>query len=141
MQFYFDGDDVSYRVITENKYSFAFLAQMPILPGHTLIIPKKIVALSNDLTTDIWIDILKLKDVVCAKLKKNLGATGFNFAWNEGFVAGQTVSHFHLHIVPRAENDKGIAQYEPRVFLYRPGSRANSQKEELENLAKELVKV
>ena len=63
---------------------------------------------------------------------------GFNFAWNEGSVAGQTVPHFHLHIVPRKKRDAGITEYEPRVFLYRPGSRADSQHEELVSFAKEL---
>ena len=140
MKFIFDGVDISYRVIAENKHAFAFLGEMPILPGHTLICPKELVTLSEDLTVEMWSDILKLKNIVCAKLKKNLGATGFNFAWNEGLVAGQTVSHFHLHIVPRKNGDKGVARYEPRVFLYRPGSRAKSQEEELKSLAEELKK-
>jgi len=63
---------------------------------------------------------------VCTALKKALVAEGFNFAWNEGAVAGQTVPHFNLHIVPRTTGDSGIWEYEPREFLYRPGSRAAS---------------
>ena len=141
MKFYFDGDDVSYRVIAENKHAFAFLGQQPIVPGHTLICPKEPIALSEDLTHEMWLDILKLKKLVCAKLKKTVGATGFNFAWNQGAVAGQTVDHFHLHIVPRRQGDKGITQYEHRVFIYRPGSRANSQVEELASLAQELKRI
>ena len=141
MKFNFTDADISYRIIAENKHAVAFLNKMPILPGHTLICPKKPISLSEDLTFDMLQDILKLKSIICTKLKKTLGATGFNFAWNEGLVAGQTVSHFHLHIVPRKKDDNGIVQYEPRVFLYRPGSRANAQKEELENLAEELKEI
>lgn len=82
---------------------------------------------------------MELKDHVCDGLKKAFNAEGFNFAWNAGEHAGQTVPHFHLHIVPRKKGDAGILQYEPRVFLYRPGSRAVSPAEELEQTA-ELVK-
>ena len=50
-------------------------------------------------------------------------------------MAGQTVPHFHLHILPRKKGDTGITQYEPRIFLYRPGTRATLPQEELASLA------
>jgi len=137
-KFDFTDVDITSRMVAENELAFAFLNKMPILPGHTLICPKEPLASSEQLTPAIWADILKLKEVVCLKLKKVLGAKGFNFAWNENLIAGQTVPHFHLHVVPRKENDEGIAQYEPRVFLYRPGSRADSPKQELITLSQEL---
>ncbi len=136
--FDFTTSDIAERMVAENAQAFAFLSEMPIVPGHTLVCPKKPVALSGEIPLEIWSDLLGLKEVVCGKLKKVVGAKGFNFAWNEGLVAGQTVPHFHLHIVPRKENDAGITKYEPRVFLYRPGSRNLSAREELEALAKEL---
>ncbi len=58
-------------------------------------------------------------------------AEGFNLAWNEGKIAGQNVSHFHLHVVPRKIGDAGITEYEPRKFLYRSGSREESPDTEL----------
>lgn len=136
--FDFNDSDFIQRKVAENAHAFAFLSQMPILPGHTLICPKQSIAMSEGLSLEIWSDLLNLKEVVCDKLKRVLHAKGFNFAWNEGAVAGQTVPHFHLHVVPRKENDLSITQYEPRVFLYRPGSRADSPKEELITLSKEL---
>lgn len=137
-KFDFTSTDIIQRKVAENENAFAFLNKMPIVPGHTLICPKLPITLSCDLSLKIWIDILKLKDIVCSKLTKVLKAEGFNFAWNEGLVAGQTVPHFHLHIVPRKKNDSGITEYEPRVFLYRPGSRANSPHEELLSFSKIL---
>ncbi len=131
---------VSLRTIAENDFAFAFLGQMPIVPGHTLICPKRVVAKSEELTMDEWRDILKLKELVCGALKEALGAEGFNFAWNEGEMAGQSVPHFHLHVLPRKVGDTGITQYEPRVFLYRPGIRDISPQEELGSLANLLRK-
>jgi diadenosine tetraphosphate (Ap4A) HIT family hydrolase len=68
-------------------------------------------------------------------LKKTFGAQGFNIAWNEGALAGQSVPHLHIHVVPRIEGDAGIYEYEPRKFLYRPGSRNESPEGELEEVA------
>ena len=61
---------------------------------------------------------------------------GFNFAWNDGPIAGQSVPHFHLHVLPRKQGDTGITEYEPRQFLYRPGSREASPEAELAAIAK-----
>jgi histidine triad (HIT) family protein len=136
--FDFTDVEIASRMVAENELAFAFLNKMPILPGHTLICPKKQVALSEQLTSETWSDLLKLKEIVCLKLRRILYARGFNFAWNEETIAGQTVPHFHLHVVPRKETDIGITEYEPRVFLYRPGSRATSPSHELITLSKEL---
>lgn len=125
-------------MIAENEYAFAFLNKMPIVPGHTLICPKRPVAFSHELLDNEWRDIFSLKMTVRKVLQQSLDAEGFNFAWNEGAVAGQTVPHFHLHVVPRKKGDAGITEYEPRVFLYRPGSRADSPQDELATFAEEL---
>ncbi|MFA6915387.1 MAG: HIT domain-containing protein [Parachlamydiales bacterium] len=126
------------RLLAESEYAFAFLTNIPIVPGHTLICPKRSVTYSNELVEEELRDIFSLKSMVCKILQQALSAEGFNFAWNEGSVAGQTVPHFHLHVVPRKEGDAGITGYEPRVFLYRPGSRAKSPHEELTSFATEL---
>jgi diadenosine tetraphosphate (Ap4A) HIT family hydrolase len=137
----FDKDNprIKLRVVAENQLAFAFLSHMPIVPGHVLIVPIRIVESSEELTLDEWQAILELKTLVCGALKKAFDAEGFNFAWNMGENAGQSVPHFHLHVLPRKKGDAGILQYEPRVFLYRPGTRAISPMEELEQVA-EMIK-
>lgn len=126
---------VAERTVHENRLAIAFLGKMPIVPGHTLICPKREVPKSEELTFEEWRDILELKTLVCKKLKKTFQAEGFNFAWNEGELAGQSVPHFHLHVLPRKTGDAGILQYEPRMFLYRPGTRAISPTDELASIA------
>lgn len=127
------------RTIARNDLAFAFLTHMPIVPGHLLICPIRVVESSEQLTLEEWQAILELQHQLCAALRKIFDAEGFNFAWNRGENAGQTVPHFHLHVVPRKFGDMGILEYEPRVFLYRPGSRAISPSEELKQTA-ELIR-
>ena len=136
--FDFNDSGIRDRMIAENEYAFAFLNKMPIVPGHILVCPKRSIAFSYELLDEEFKHIFLLKTKVSKILQQALKIEGFNFAWNEGVVAGQTVPHFHLHIVPRKKGDAGITEYEPRVFLYRPGSRADSQHEELSSFAKEL---
>ena len=119
------------RVIAHKGAACAFLTNIPIVPGHTLLAPLRCVANYSDLNEKEKKDLETLRDIVTSALKKAFGSTGFNFAWNEGREAGQSIPHFHLHVVPRKANDVGITKYGPRKFLYRPGSRAKSRLEEL----------
>lgn len=114
---------------------------MPITPGHSLSIPKRIVAKMSQLTEQEILSVFSLADLVCDKLKKQFGAEGFNYAWNEGEGYGQSMPHFHLHIVPRTKGDEGITTYEPRKFLYRPGSRQITPEAELRDIAPLLIKL
>ena len=130
-----DDGAIKNRVILENDLAFAFPTESPITPGHTLICPKRHVAISDVLTKDEIIALFALKSTIAKALHKALGAEGFNYAWNEAEIAGQSVPHVHLHVVPRTKGDTGIYEYEPRQFLYRPGTRKISKQEELEEVA------
>ena len=138
---YFDVGDLSIRsrLITENKLAFAFPSKAPIVPGHTLICPKRHVSKIDDLTNDEVLAILLLQKELKQAMIKAFDAKGFNYAWNEGKVAGQTVDHLHLHMLPRKIDDSGIFEYEPRKFLYRPGARSDSEEQELIDVA-ELIR-
>ncbi len=126
-----EQEDIQLRVITENAHAKAFPTNIPITPGHTLIVPKRHVQTIAELAPDERNDVFDLAETVKAALRKGFGAEGFNHAWNEAEMAGQSVPHFHLHVVPRTPGDAGVLQYEPRDFLYRPGSRAVTPQDEL----------
>jgi diadenosine tetraphosphate (Ap4A) HIT family hydrolase len=130
-----DDKDVQARCIVRNQLVWAIPTNIPVVPGHALVLPVRHVALFDDLTADEKEAIFEMMGKIKAALRKMFGSEGFNIAWNEGQIAGQSVPHFHIHIVPRKEGDTGITQYEPRKFLYRPGSREASPEEELRAVA------
>ena len=128
---YCSEPSIKERVIVHNKFAQAFPTNIPIVPGHVLITPIRCVATFDDLTPEEVEAIFGLITKLKTALTKCFKAEGFNCAGNEGKPAGQSVPHFHLHMLPRQEGDVGITKYEPRKFLYRPGSREQSPQSEL----------
>ena len=128
--------EIKKRIIIKNNYAFAIPSNMPIVPGHLLICPIRCIAKYEDLNPEELNSINELISKLKFSLSNIFKTDGFNFAWNEGKVAGQSVPHFHLHMVPRKDGDSGIYKYEPRNFLYRPGVRKNTKEEELQEIAK-----
>lgn len=135
--------EIQTRRVAENELAVAFPTNIPITPGHMLVIPKRCVARYEDLTSDEKNSIEELRMKIVGALKKVFGAEGFNFAWNDGKLAGQSIPHFHLHVIQRKQGDTGILEYEPRKFIYRPGEREISPEEELfaiSKIVKEAIK-
>src|SRR5271168_2673767 len=88
------------RTIVRDDFAWAFLTNIPITPGHTLVAPVRHVQKFEDLTDDERAAIFKMTMKIKTVLKEAFGAEGFHYAWNEEKVAGQSVPHFHLHVVP-----------------------------------------
>ena len=141
---YCEIPEIKERTILKNDLAWVFPTNIPIVPGHVLISPVRCVATFEELTVDERNAIFGLLEEIKSALIRAFGAEGFNYAWNEGQLSGQSVPHFHLHVLPRKEGDTGITQYEPRTFLYRPGSREVTPEAELsaitELIQKELHK-
>ncbi len=135
-----NNKDIKERIIYEDDLIIAFPTNTPITPGHTLICPKKHIGRIDELESEEILAIINFIVKLKNGIKKCIGAEGFNIAWNEGKTAGQSVDHLHVHVVPRSKGDAGIYDYEPRKFLYRPGSRSETPKEELQEIAK-LIKI
>ena len=137
---YCELDVIKQREIVGNDLVWAFPTNIPIVPGHTLICPRRCVARYEDLTNEERAALEEMRVKIADALKKQFAAEGFNFAWNDGKLAGQSVPHFHLHVLPRKEGDSGVLEYDPRKFLYRPGSRETSPDKELNAVVKEIKK-
>ena len=127
--------NVQARVIVKNELAKALPTNIPIVPGHVLIVPIRHVAVFEEMTPEEQNAIFNLRNLLKSALAKTFGAEGFHYAWNEGETAGQSISHFHFHMIPRKKGDEGITEYEPRKFLYRPGSRAKTPETELAEIA------
>ena len=122
------------RIIYGDALLKVFPTNIPIVPGHVLICPTRHVSKIDDLKDE---ELLAVRDFIVrlkTVLRKVFGAEGFNFAWNEGVAAGQSVCHLHIHVVPRKGGDTGIYGYDPREFLYRPGERAKTPDQELRKI-------
>jgi diadenosine tetraphosphate (Ap4A) HIT family hydrolase len=113
-----NNPDIDARVIIDTGLARAFPTFTPVVVGHMLIVPKRHVQRYDELTSEEKDAVEGLRMKLHGAMQKAFGAEGFNYAWNEARVAGQSVPHFHLHMLPRKEGDAGIYEYEPRGFLY-----------------------
>ena len=136
---YCSNKEVKEREIIGNELAWVFPTNIPIVPGHVLLAPRRCAAKYEDLTSSEKGAMEDLRLKIKTALQKAFSAEGFNYAWNESPVAGQSIPHFHLHMLPRKNGDEGITEYEPRKFLYRPGSRETTPESELQKVC-ELIK-
>lgn len=91
--------------IWEDDDFLAILDVNPLTKGHCLIIPKNHFKNVFDIEPEILKEIIVLAKNLSNQIKNNLGAEGVNLINASGRAAEQSVFHFHLHIVPRYEND------------------------------------
>jgi len=93
-------------VIAENEYAFAIRDGFPITKYHTLIIPKRHVQDYFGLTEDELLACNSLLHSIKEDiLKTDSSVEGFNIGMNAGAVAGQTIFHCHIHLIPRRKDD------------------------------------
>jgi bis(5'-adenosyl)-triphosphatase len=85
--------------------SVAFVNLRPIVPGHVLVMPERIVPTMDMLSEDEYLDLWSSVRVVQGVIGKKYDATAFNVAVQDGRAAGQSVPHVHVHILPRKEDD------------------------------------
>lgn len=94
----------AYKIYETNSI-LAFLDISAVTKGHCLVVPKKHVENIFDLPRDIAKEIMEATAIIANLLKTKLNIFNINLLNNSGTLAGQTVMHFHLHIIPRYEND------------------------------------
>lgn len=85
----------------------------PASRGHALILPKEHYADLSEIREETAEKVLPLAKKLSAAMTKALGCAGINLVQNNGEAAGQTVRHFHMHIIPRYEKGPRIVSWEP----------------------------
>lgn len=103
------------KIIYEDDLCLAFLDLSQATDGHTLVIPKNHYQNFLDVDPDVLSHMMKVAQKVAIQLQDKLQAKGFNIISNMNEVAGQTVKHFHIHIIPRYKEVEGFQpQYTDR---------------------------
>lgn len=80
----------------------------PASKGHALILPKEHFTDLTELDDRIAARVFPLAGKIGRAMKQGLGCAGFNVVQNNGSAAGQTVMHFHTHIIPRYQSDDSM---------------------------------
>ncbi|MFP2907322.1 DEAD/DEAH box helicase family protein [Pyxidicoccus sp. 3LFB2] len=91
--------------VAANAHAFAIRDSFPVSPGHTLVIPRRLVATWFDATAEEQRALFELVEVVRRGLDAELRPQGYNIGINVGAAAGQTVFHLHVHVIPRFQGD------------------------------------
>ena len=91
--------------ISENASAISVSDGFPVSPGHALVIPRRHVETIFELTEIEWADCFALVKEVKLQLERQHGTSAFNIGINCGVVAGQTVPHAHIHVIPRYPGD------------------------------------
>ncbi|KAF2475789.1 HIT-like protein [Lindgomyces ingoldianus] len=96
---------VTSQVFHLSPLSFALVNIKPLLPGHVLVSPRRIVPRFNDLSIDEVQDLFLTVQRVSRMVERVFKATSLNIAIQDGVDAGQSVPHVHAHIIPRKRAD------------------------------------
>jgi len=93
----------------------------PASKGHALILPKEHFANLYELTDELASKVFVLAKKMVTVLTEVLHCDGFNVLQNNGDIAGQTVFHFHLHLIPRYNEDQVAIGWVPGILRKEEG--------------------
>lgn len=105
------GGEIPSHVLYEDEQFKVILDVNPATKGHALILPKEHYANLYELPEETAADAMRLAQRMMRKMTEKLDCDGFNIVQNNGEAAGQTVFHFHMHLIPRYKNDGEILKY------------------------------
>ena len=121
--------EIPSKTLYEDEKFRVILDLGPATKGHALILPKEHYANLYDLLEEYAGDAMKLAKKMITKITDKLGCEGFNLVQNNGDLAGQTVFHFHLHMIPRYQADRQTIGWKPQEV----------SQEELEEIKNQII--
>lgn len=126
-----NGEIPSTTIYEDEKFR-VILDLGPASKGHALILTKNHYKDVCELDAEVAAEVLPLASKIGTAMQKALGCVGFNVVQNNGEAAGQTVFHFHTHIIPRYENG-------PKMVAWEPGTASPEELAQIgENIKAEL---
>lgn len=121
--------DIPSKTIYEDEDFRVILDLAPAAKGHALILPKSHHANLYELPDETASKVMMLAKKMATQITEKLQCDGFNLMQNNGEVAGQTVFHFHMHLIPRYKDDNQTIDWE----------KGEPTQEELEAIRKQIV--
>ena len=121
--------EIPSKTLYEDEKFRVILDLGPATKGHALILPKDHAANLYELPDETAAGAMMVAKKMAQLMKEKLHCDGLNLVQNNGETAGQTVMHFHLHVIPRYEGDG-------QNILWKPST---STPEELEAIRKEIA--
>lgn len=121
--------EIPSKTIYEDEHFRVILDLGPATRGHALILPREHAGNLLELPEETAREVMALAKKMAAVMEEKLHCDGLNLVQNNGEAAGQTVQHFHLHMIPRYNGDGQNINWVPR----------EATQEELETVRKEIV--
>ena len=116
--------EIPSRTLYEDEKFRVIMDLGPATKGHSLILPKDHYANLYEIPEDLAADAAKLAKKLAIRMTEKLGADGFNIVQNNNEAAGQTVPHYHVHLIPRYQNDG-------QHILWKPGQMPAEEMDEI----------
>ena len=92
-------------VFFRSQLSMGFVNIKPVVPGHVLVSPLRVVDRFSDLTEAEVSDLFLSTQRIARVVEQEFGASSVSIAIQDGPEAGQTVKHVHVHVLPRKKGD------------------------------------
>jgi len=106
--------DIPTNMIYEDDTFAVIMDASPATKGHSLILPKDHYANIYELDEEVAAKAMKLAKKLATEMTEKLSCDGFNIIQNNGEIAGQTVFHFHMHLIPRYKGDNQEIGWNPQ---------------------------
>ena len=106
------GGEIPSNTIYEDDEFKVILDASPASKGHALILPKEHYADIYEIDEKTAGHAMQLEKKLAKHMTDVLKCDGFNIVQNNGEVAGQTVFHFHMHLIPRKAGDQAVPEWE-----------------------------
>lgn len=119
--------EIPSRTLYEDEQFRVILDLAPATRGHALILPKNHYGNIYELPEEAAGDVMKLARRMAGLMTDKLHCGGFNLLQNNGEAAGQTVFHFHMHLIPRYKDDG-------QIISGKPGNASQEELDEIKNI-------
>ncbi len=119
--------EIPSKTLYEDEQFRVILDLGPAAKGHALILPRDHYANIYEIPEETAGSAMKLAKKMAGIMTEKMHCDGFNIVQNNGEIAGQTVFHFHMHLIPRYKDDG-------QVIGWKAGSPSQEELEEIKNI-------